>query len=151
NAVTPQPGADAFRNKPLDGAAIAVPAVPEAEAFATLLEASGAAVRRFAHPPASDERAIERWLSELVEGEFDDVIFFSAQGVRLVCEIARQLGREVPVLEALRGTRLIAQGGRTARALAEFGLRATLRSASSEGESLVDVISAIELKGRVVA
>jgi nitrite reductase (NADH) large subunit len=149
--ATPFLGSDSLRNKSLDGAVMAVPAVPEAEAFATLLENAGAAVRRFAHPPVSDERAIERWLSELVEGEFDDVVFFTAQGVRLVCEIARQLGRESAVLEALQGARLIAQGGRTARALAEFGLRANIRSAAGDGESLSDVVSALELKGRVVA
>ena len=136
--------------RPLDGTTIAVPAVREANALSVLLTQAGAAVRPFKPAPASDERAIERWLSELVEGEFDDVIFFSAQGVRLVCEIARQLGRENSVLEALRGTRLIAQGGRTARALTEFGLNPAVRSGSRPGDSLVDVVAKLDVRGRVV-
>ncbi|HEX7669299.1 MAG TPA: uroporphyrinogen-III synthase, partial [Polyangiaceae bacterium] len=136
--------------RPLDGATIAVPGVREADALSGLLTRAGAAVPRFKPAPVSDERAIERWLSELVEGEFDDVVFFSAQGVRLVCEIARQLGRETSVLEALRGTRLIAQGGRTVRALSEFGLNPTVRSASRAGESLLEIVAKLDVAGRVV-
>jgi len=149
-ALRSHPGGTSTNGRPLSGAKIAVPATRDADGLSMALSDAGAAVPRFDPAPASDERAIERWLSELVEGQFDDVVFFSAQGVRLVCEIARTLGRESSVLEALRGTRLIAYGERTARALNEFELRAKVRSDSRGIESLVRAIASLDVKGRCV-
>jgi nitrite reductase (NADH) large subunit len=138
---------------PLAGATIALPATNEADALAELLARGGALVRRVAGAPgpATDEHAIGRWLTALVEGEFDDVVFFSAQGVRIVCEIARQLGRETSVVEALRRTRLVAHGRRTGSALSEFGLAAQVLSTAEDPLELLKAMSGLELAGRVVA
>ncbi|HVU04198.1 MAG TPA: nitrite reductase large subunit NirB [Polyangiaceae bacterium] len=143
-------GGVATQERPLLGATLAVPAMAEVEPLAEILTRAGAVVTRFSPVAASDDRAIERWLSALVEGEFDDVVFWTAQGVRLVCEIARQLGREPAVFDALRGTRIFAQGGRTARALSEFGLTAAVRAGTKPGSTMLDVVRKLEVEGRVV-
>ncbi len=134
---------------PLGGKRIALSSSPGADALSTLLENAGARVLRFelARPP--DERELERWLGALTRGEFDDIVFFTAQGVRLLYEMARQLGREGAALEALRATRLIADGSRTARALAELGLRATARATGTI--TLQETVMSLGVSGRVVA
>jgi len=106
---------------------------------------------RFEHGATSSQPGIEQWFRELCEGQFDDVVFFTAHGVRLVCELSRQLDRQPAVLEALRGTRIIAQGPRTARALSEFGLRASARSTSDDTDALLEVMSRVHVHGRTVA
>jgi uroporphyrinogen-III synthase len=126
-------------------------AAEEGDALVALLLEAGAAVHRFEQTPNPEERAIEHWLGDLVDGRFHYVVFFSAQGVRLVCEMARQLGRESPVIAALKLAGLVAQGGRTARALSEFGLDAQVRSATQGAASLLAALEGLDLNGRVVA
>jgi uroporphyrinogen-III synthase len=135
----------------LAGTRIAVVAAEESDDLVAVLESAGAAVERFEQTPNSEERAIEHWLGDLVDEKFHYVVFFSAQGVRLVCEMARQLGRESPVIVALKTAGLIAQGARTARALSEFGLDAKVRSAEKGAVSLLAALEGIDVSGRVVA
>jgi uroporphyrinogen-III synthase len=97
------------------------------------------------------ERAVEGWLTELIAGDVTDVVLFSAQGIRMIYELARQLGREAAALEALRRVRIIAQGGRTERALAEIGLQAEVRARGRTAEGLLEALSKLNLNGRVVA
>lgn len=135
----------------LDGVSVALPGAFDVEDLARLLERGGARVLRFQHGATSSQPGIEQWLRELCEGRFDDVVFFTAHGVRLVCELSRQLDRQPAVLDALRGTRIIAQGPRTARALSEFGLRASARSTSDDTDALLEVMSRVHVHGRTVA
>jgi NADPH-dependent 2,4-dienoyl-CoA reductase/sulfur reductase-like enzyme/uroporphyrinogen-III synthase len=143
--------ADGPRSAALSGRTVALPAARELDGLKNSLERAGARVVRFAAPEVEDQRAVERWLVDLVEGRFDDVVFFTAQGVRMVCELARQLGREASVLRALGAVRIIAQGGRTARALSEFGLAASVTSRARDLESLFEVVARLDVRGRAVA
>ena len=136
---------------PIQGWKAAVSAARDADTVANLLEAAGADVTRFEQGPLLSERAVESWLSELIAGEVTDVVFFSAQGIRMLHELSRQLGREGAALEALRRVRIIAQGGRTERAVAEIGLRAEVRARGRTAEALIEALSKLDLKGRVVA
>src|SRR5712671_4796800 len=111
----------------VQGFRAAVSAARDADGVERLLAEAGALVSRFEQGPRPSERPIDGFLGELVAGEITDVIFFSAQGVRLLYELGRQGGREGPVLAALRTVRLIALGGRTERALAELGLKPEVR------------------------
>ena len=87
---------------PIQGFKAAVSAERVADTVANLFEAAGAKVTRFEQGPRLSERAVEGWLSELIAGEVTDVVLFSAQGIRMTYELARQLGREGAALEALR-------------------------------------------------
>lgn len=136
---------------PMQGFRAGVSALRDADTVAELMERAGAVVTRFEQGPRPSERPIEGWLSELVSGEVTDVVLFSAQGVRMLYELARQIGRDGAVLQALRGVRIIAQGGRTERALAEIGLRSAVRAKGRTEEALLEALSKLDLKGRVVA
>jgi uroporphyrinogen-III synthase len=135
----------------VQGFRAAVSAEPDADGVARLLEEAGAAVSRFERGPRTSERPIDGFLSELLAGEITDVLFFSAQGVRFFYELARQAGREAAVVATLRSVRVIAQGGRTERALAEIGLRADVRARGRATEALLETLAKLDLKGRVVA
>ncbi len=136
---------------PMQGFRAGVSALRDADALAELMERAGALVTRFEQGPRPSERPVEGWLSELISGEVTDVVLFSAQGVRMLYELARQLGKDGAVLQGLRGVRIIAQGGRTERALAEIGLRSTVRAKGHDEEALLDELSKLDLRGRVVA
>ncbi|HEX4337840.1 MAG TPA: uroporphyrinogen-III synthase [Polyangiaceae bacterium] len=136
---------------PLKGWRAVVSAAPDAETIAQILERAGAVVSRFEQGPRPSERPIEGWLGELIAGDVTDVILFSAQGVRMLYELARQIGKEGAALQALKGVRIIAQGGRTERALAEIGLKPAVRTRSRSDESLLEALATLELGGRVVA
>ncbi|HVW26797.1 MAG TPA: uroporphyrinogen-III synthase [Polyangiaceae bacterium] len=136
---------------PMQGFRAAVSVLRDADDIVEQLEQAGAVVTRFERGPRPSERPIEGWLSELISGEVTDVVLFSAQGVRVLYEFARQLGRDGAALQALRGVRIIAQGGRTERALAEIGLRATVRAKGRTEEALLEALSRLDWKGRVVA
>src|SRR6516162_7043973 len=99
-----QPGTTPFR-----GARIAISTAPETRALAALLEQAGAVVHRIEQGAESASPTLEPWLAELIAGGFDDVVFFTAQGVRVVCELASQLGNAAAVVDALKKTRLVAQ------------------------------------------
>jgi uroporphyrinogen-III synthase len=136
---------------PIEGWKAAVSAARDADTVASLLEAAGADVSRFEQGPRLSERPVEGWLSELIAGEVTDVVLFSAQGVRMLHELARQLGRDGAAVEALRRVRIIAQGGRTERALAEIGLHSEVRARGSTTEALLEALGKLDLNGRVVA
>lgn len=118
----------------------------------TELEDAGSTVHRVRlGQDGTDPRPVERFISEVLEGEYDDVVFSNAQGVRLVCEFARQLGKLTPFIEALRSVRLLARGRRTARALAEFGLHPSLRTPTEDPDELRAFVREVAMAGRLVA
>src|SRR5262245_35610039 len=136
---------------PIQGFKAAVSAARDADTVAHLLEAAGAEVTRFEQGPRMSERPVEGWLNELIAGEVTDVVLFSAQGVRMLYELARQNEREGAALDALRRVRIIAQSGRTERALAEIGLRSEVRVRGRTADTLLEALSKLDFKGRVVA
>jgi nitrite reductase (NADH) large subunit len=130
---------------------IALPNVSDLDASARLIRQEGAELSRFeVTPTESGSRPLEGWIMELTRGEFDDVVFFTAQGVRLIIEFARQLDREEEVVQALRSARKIAQGPKPAAALREIGLRADAPAPLSSFESLSGVLETLDLQGRVI-
>jgi nitrite reductase (NADH) large subunit len=99
---------------------------------------------------ASGTRTVERWLAELIEGEYDDVIFATGQGVHLLSEFATALGKERELMVALRAVRVIAVGAKPARALSELGVPVALRAAARGAEGLMASLADVDLKGHVV-
>jgi len=130
---------------------VALPNVSDLDAAARLIRQEGAELSRFdVTPVESGSRPLEGWIMELTRGEFDDVVFFTAQGVRLIIEFARQLDREEEVAQALRSARKIALGPKPASALRESGLRADAAAPLPSFESLSGVLDTLDLQGRVV-
>jgi nitrite reductase (NADH) large subunit len=130
---------------------IALPDASDLDAAARLIRLEGGEIQRFSLGAVdSGARPLEGWIVDLYRGEFDDVVFFTAQGVRLIMEFARQLEREEEVDLALRSVRKIAQGPKPASALRELGLKPDAASPLSSVESLAGVLDSLDLQGRVV-
>ncbi|HEX6764022.1 MAG TPA: nitrite reductase large subunit NirB, partial [Polyangiaceae bacterium] len=128
-----------------------MPGSSDFDVLARLFRQEGAGVHRFSIDSAEPSaRPLESWIIELFEGEFDDVVFFTAQAVRLIVEFARQLDREAEAIAALRTARKIAVGPKVAAALREIGLRGDVVSANSSAESLLSSFENLDVEGRVV-
>jgi len=110
----------------------------------------GADVQRFELAASGSTRSLESWISELIEGAFDDVLFLTGQGVRVLVEFAHQRGREDEVLRALSRARIAAAGSKTRAALAEIGLRPTIVGDEPSGPSLLEALSAASFSGRTL-
>jgi nitrite reductase (NADH) large subunit len=133
------------------GARVAIPGSPDFTAVSRMIRLEGARLHRFSIDSAEPgARPLESWIIELFEGEFDDVVFFTAQGVRLIVEFARQLDREAEAVAALKAARKIAFGPRVASALREIGLRGDVTSATSTPDGLLSAIENLDVHGHVV-
>ena len=132
------------------GLRVALPGASDFDAAARLMRLEGAELHRFSVDALnSGPLPLESWMVELFDGAFDDVVFFTAQSVRLVVEFSRQLDREVAAMAALRSARKISQGPKAAAALKEFGLRSDVTAPLATAESLVGAFSTLDLRGRV--
>jgi nitrite reductase (NADH) large subunit len=133
------------------GLRVALPGASDFDAAARLMRLEGAELHRFSVDALnSGPLPLESWMVELFDGAFDDVVFFTAQSVRLVVEFSRQLDREVAAMAALRSARKISQGPKAAAALKEFGLRSDVTAPLATAESLVGAFSTLDLRGRVI-
>jgi uroporphyrinogen-III synthase len=138
----------------LRGRRIAIPEHRELDRLATMLEEEGARAVRcplMAIFDAPDPRPLEDWLRRLAAGRFDDVVFFTGEGVRRLMELAARLGIEAEVKAGLAAARKITRGPKPARALHELGLKTDLPSSAPTTAGIIDVLQAEALAGRHVA
>lgn len=133
------------------GSLVAIASSPDLDSLAALLDGLGARVVRY--PQGGDGSAalpLERWIAALVDGEFDDIVFSTAQGVHLIVEVARQLDQEGPLLRALELVRKIARGPSTAKTLAGLGLPPEVASRERTLNALLSELDSLDLKTRTV-
>jgi uroporphyrinogen-III synthase len=138
----------------LRGRRIAIPEHRELDRLAKMLEEEGASTVRcplMAIFDAPDPGPIHDWLRALAAGRFDDVIFFTGEGVKRLLESAARLGLTDEVLAALQRTRKITRGPKPARALHERSIRTDLPSSAPTTAGVIDVLRAQQpLAGRTV-
>jgi uroporphyrinogen-III synthase len=137
----------------LRGRRIAIPEHRELDRLAKMLEEEGATTVRcplMAIFDAPDTGPIDEWLRALAAGRFDDVIFFTGEGVRRLLASAARLGITGEVLAGLHGARKITRGPKPARALHEQGIRTDLPSSVPTTAGVIDVLRDQPLAGRRV-
>src|SRR3954470_24364983 len=120
------------------------------DSVARILRDLGADVQRFELAASGSTRSLESWISELMEGAFDDILFLTGQGVRVLVEFALQRGREDDVQRALSRARIAAAGPKTRAALAEIGLRPAIVGDEPGGPTLLEALSAASFSGRTL-
>lgn len=131
---------------------VAIAPTPHSQALAECIEGLGARLISFGrNSETAGAVPLERWILQLIEGEFDDVVFTSAQGVHLIVEMAHQVERRDAVLDALGVTRKIARGKKPAQALGELGVSADITSRGTTSDTLIDTLRGMTFEGRVVA
>jgi uroporphyrinogen-III synthase len=135
---------------PLSGRRIAIPESRELDRLARMLEAAGAETLRcplVAIKDTSDPRPVQQWLWRF---PFDDLIFYTGEGLRRLHGFARRFDLETRFLDGLRSARKITRGPKPERALRELGLKSDLRAAPPTTEGLLATLSALNLRGRRV-
>jgi uroporphyrinogen-III synthase len=89
------------------------------------LESRGAivtAVQVYAYGAAADTAAVNALISKIVNDEVQVIAFTSAPQVRMLLDLARQVGRSEDLLPKLKGAVIASVGEVTSRALEEQGL-----------------------------
>jgi nitrite reductase (NADH) large subunit len=110
----------------------------------------GAEVLRFELSAGGSTHSLESWLADLMDGAFDDVLFLTGQGVRVLIELAHQGGREDEVQRALSRARIVASGSKTRAALSEIGLRPAIVGDEPNGPSLIEALATASFSGRTL-
>ena len=137
----------------LAGRRILVPESRELALFASMLEAQGAETLRcplVAMRDVEDPAPVEAWLSRLAEGRFDDLILLTGEGLRRLMPIARRIGLDAAVVEAIGRLRTITRGPKPVRALRELGLSAQVAAPVPTTEGVIAALSTLDLAGRTV-
>jgi uroporphyrinogen III methyltransferase/synthase len=135
-----------FETRPLFGRGVVVTRPePQAEPFAALLREQGARVIPFPviqiEPPRTWEAA-DQAIVRL--GQYQWIIFTSANGVRCFSRRLTELGGDV---RALKGLRLCTIGPATAEALAGLGLKEDLVPEKFVSEGVVEAFAKMDIKG----
>src|SRR5215468_10670410 len=133
---------------PLSGRRIVLPETRELDRLAGMLEAEGAETLRcplVAIRDAPDPLPVQQWLGHF---PFDDLIFYTGEGLRRLHSFARRFDGEAGFLDGLRTARKITRGPKPERALRELGLKSDLRAEAPTTEGLLAALSALDLRGR---
>lgn len=133
---------------PLTGRCIALPETRELDRLARMLEERGAETLRcplVAIADAPDPAPVRDWLMGF---PFDDLVFFTGEGVRRLHGFARRLELEPEFVAGLRSARKITRGPKPERALREIGFKSDLRAAEPTTDGLIAALSGSDLRGR---
>ena len=138
---------------PLAGRTVALPETRELDRLVGLLEADGAQTLQcplVAIVDAPDPAPVDAWLKCLANGEFDDLIFLTGEGLRRLLARAERTDCLPAVLQALTSARRITRGAKPARALHELGLSSDLPAGVPTTQGIIDTLAKLDLKGRRV-
>ena len=134
----------------LAGRRVALPETRELDRLARMIEEEGAETLRcplVAIEDAPDPRPVVGWLGRF---PFDDLIFYTGEGLRRLHGFARRHDLETAFLNGLQTARKITRGPKPERALRELGLKSDLRAEHPTTDGLIATLSALDLRGRRV-
>ena len=139
--------------KPLAGRVIAVPETREIDVFAAMLERRGARIVRcpmVAIRDAPDPEPVLRWSRALADGDFDDLIFLTGEGLR---RILGCIDRNDPALKErflgqLSVARKITRGPKPARVLRELGMNSDIAAERPTTDGVIASLRSHDLQGR---
>src|ERR1700758_370332 len=132
----------------LSGRRIALPETRELDRLAQMLEEQGAETLRcpmVAIKDTTDPLPVRAWLGRF---PFDDLIFYTGEGLRRLHGFACRFDIENRFLDGLRAARKVTRGPKPERALRELGLKSDLRAEEPTTDGLIATLSSIDLRGR---
>jgi len=133
------------------GHTIALPETRELDLLARIVVETGGVAYRCPFVSicdAPDPGPIVAWLNELAQGDFDDLILLTGEGLSRLMTVAQRTGLEEPVRRALGQVRTISRGPKPARALRSLGLRPTLFSGEPTTDGVIATLASENLSGR---
>ncbi len=137
----------------LNGLTILVPESRELDFFAELLEMEGATAVRcplVQIRDLDDTTECEVWIEQLIAGSFQDVIWFTGEGLRRLLTIAERSGCRAPFVEALARVHTITRGPKPVRALRELGLAPGLAAPTPTSQGVLDALASQDIGGRAI-
>jgi uroporphyrinogen-III synthase len=135
----------------LDGLRILVPETREIDLLVSMLEADGAQAVRcplVRTLDVEDTAEIDAWISLLLAGSFQDIVWLTGEGLRRLIAVAERQNKRDAVVRALRAVRSISRGPKPIRALRELGLEPGLTSTSPTSQGVLDVLAREGISGR---
>lgn len=140
---------------PLSGRRIAVPESRQLDLFARMLESRGATVLRcplLGIHDAPDQAPVQAWLRSFANGDCDDLILLTGEGLRRLVQAADRAGGDLKprFLQALSSVRTVTRGPKPVRALRELGLRAGLSADAPTTDGVIQTLRRQNLHGRTV-
>jgi uroporphyrinogen-III synthase len=134
----------------LAGRRVALPETRELDRLARMLEEEGAETVRcplVAIQDVPDPRPVVDWLGRF---PFDDLIFYTGEGLRRLHGFARRHDLETAFLNGLQTARKITRGPKPERALRELELKSDLRAEKPTTDGVIATLSALDLRRRRV-
>lgn len=144
---------DAPDGPALAGCRIAVPESRALDLFAGMLERQGAVTIRcpmVSIHDVEDAAPVEAWLRRLAQGEHDDLIFYTGEGVTRLLGFARRAGLEEGVLDAMKRARKFVRGPKPAAALRRQRLAPDISVEPPTTDGIVAALHTLPLEGRRV-
>ena len=132
---------------------IALAEARELDLLAGMLEREGADVLRrplVAIKDVADADPVVAWLRRAVAQPYDDVIFYTGEGVRRLMGFADRSGIREEFLSALKNMRKITRGSKPVKALRELGLSPDLSAEIPTTAGLMALLDQGTLHGRTM-
>jgi uroporphyrinogen-III synthase len=137
----------------LQGRRIAVPESRELDLFVNMLERHGAIAVRcplVSIHDVEDTASMWAWLKRFVEGQHDNLVLYTGEGLSRLLAFARRSGIEADVIASLRRTRKIARGPKPAKVLRGIGLTPDVMAEEPTTAGLIATLSTLDLSGSCV-
>jgi uroporphyrinogen-III synthase len=137
----------------LQGRRIAVPESRELDLFVNMLERYGAIAVRcplVSIHDVEDTASMRAWLKRFVEGQHDNLVLYTGEGLSRLLAFARRSGIEADVIASLRRTRKIARGPKPAKVLRSIGLTPDVMAEEPTTAGLIATLSTLDLSGTCV-
>jgi len=96
-----------------------------------------------------DRAAVLQWVDDLVLTRFDDVIFYTGEGIRRLLTAADSAGKRDSFIDALKRVRKISRGPKPVRALREIGLESDIVTEPTSA-GIVAALAGVALAGRTI-
>lgn len=138
----------------LTGRVIALPETRELDLFAQMLEKRGAITRRcplVGIHDTPDAAPIEAWLRQCIDGDFDDLILITGEGLRRLRGFAARADLHDDFVASLHRLRRITRGPKPARELRKLGLAVDIPATQPTTDGVIDALRKEKLDGRHVA
>ncbi len=101
--------------------------------------------------PVSNLADVKKPLSRIASGKVDIIIFMSQNGVSSFITLTEKLGLKEDALKSLSRMQVVAIGSKTRRRLEDQGVRVDITPADHSSNGLVETLSRLDIKGKVIA
>lgn len=121
--------------------------------FAGLLERWGAKVESCPlteEQPVEDREAVRGFVSSVIAGSFDTIIFLTGVGARFLIEEAARSGQDQAFVAAVRRTCVVGRGPKPAAALHRAGIQVDVTPTDPTSEGIVARLTSENMRGRRV-